>query len=169
MDNDSIQQRGQQGVSIDQPMEALKSDHRMVRQLFDRYLNTQDENVKRETGPRILMMLEMHSALEETIFYPRVREADASLIDECEDQHHQVAQMIERLKGMDEADPQCEQMFRQLSDSVLQHIEIEENQLFPRVAQANLDLSAIGAEMQAFESSMISGQPQRMKQPGLQQ
>jgi hemerythrin superfamily protein len=167
MDNDSTQQREQGGFPVDHPMEALKSDHQMVRQLFDRYLTTQDENVKREAGPRILMMLEMHSALEETIFYPRVRQADARLIDECEDQHHHASQMIEQLKGMDEADPQCEQMFRQLAESVLQHIEIEEHQLFPKVEQANLDLSSIGAEMQAFESSMVAGQANSIKQPGL--
>ena len=164
MEMDVNDRRGSAGFPVDQPMQALRMDHDFVRKLFDRYLTTEDVNIKKEAGPQILLLLQMHAALEETVFYPRVQEADASLVDICEDDHRQVRQMIERLRMMEEGDPQTELMFRQLADAVLQHIEIEEQQLFPKVEQANLDLAAIGLEMQAFETSILTGQVRAMEQ-----
>jgi hemerythrin superfamily protein len=147
---------------VAQPLETLKSDHRLVKQMFERYFMTQDRAVKSETGPRILMLLEMHAALEEAIFYVRVREADPTLIDACDAQHQHAIGLIERLKGMEEGDPQCEDLFRQLADAVLHHIDIEERQLFPKVERSGLDLAAIGIEMQSFESTILDGRKSRM-------
>src|SRR4051812_22446639 len=136
MDVDAHAHRGQGGFPVDQPMDALKSDHHLVRQLFERYLNTQDINVKKELGPRILLLLGMHASLEEGVFYPRVRDADPSLVDQCENDHGQAKQLIEQLDGMDEGDPQTEQLFRQLATDMLRHIDMEEQKLFPKVQQA---------------------------------
>lgn len=161
----SEQPHEHEAFPVDQPLETLKSDHRLVRQMFERYLTTQDRAVKSEMGPRILMLLEMHASLEEAIFYVRVREADPTLIDACEAQHHHATELIERLKGMEEGDPQCEEMFRQLADAVLHHIDIEERQLFPKVERSNLDLASIGVEMQVFEATILDGRENRALQP----
>ncbi len=158
MEMDVNDRRGGAGFPVDQPLQALRMDHELVRKLFDSYLNSQDRNVRKEAGRQILMNLELHDALEQTVFYPRVHEADASLVDSCEEEHQQVRQMMEQIKTMGEDDPQCEQMYRQLSEAVMRHVEVEEQQLFPKVEQANLDMSALGLEMQAFEANMISGQ-----------
>jgi hemerythrin superfamily protein len=106
------------------------------------------------------MLLEMHSALEEATFYPAVQSLDDDLVDECEDQHAQADQLIQQLKSMEVSDPQYEQLLQQLCDAVLQHIDIEENQLFPVVRQSNLDLEAMGLEMQAYEANMVAMQAQ---------
>lgn len=169
MTMDANEHRGDAGFPVDQPMEALKADHHFVRQLFDRYLNTRDMNVKREAGPRAIMLVEMHSALEEGVFYPKVHQADPSLVDRCEDDHQQVKEMIAQLKTMSEDDPQFEQVFRQFADAVLRHVDIEERELFPKVEQANLDLTAIGIQMQMFESSMVAAQARDSGQPGMRQ
>ncbi|WP_334188384.1 hemerythrin domain-containing protein [Noviherbaspirillum sp.] len=158
MEMDVNDRRGGAGFPVDQPLQALRMDHQLVRKLFDSYLGSQDMNVRKEAGRQILMNLELHDALEQTVFYPRVHEADASLVDSCEEDHQQVRQMIDQLKAMDDNDPQCEQMYRQLSEAVMQHVEVEEQQLFPKVEQANMDMSALGLEMQAFEANMVSGQ-----------
>jgi len=144
------------GFPVDQPMEALRKDHHFVRQLFDRYLNTQDMKVKQEAGPRILALLEMHMAVEESIFYPSVHEVDPQLVDHGEEEHEEAKQIMQQLKNMHPGDAQCDQLFKKLADSVLHHIETEEQQLFPKVQQANLDLSAIGLQMQAYEANMVS-------------
>lgn len=169
MTTDSQEHRGDAGFPVDRPIEALKADHHFVRQLFDRYLNTRDMNVKKEAGPRALMLVEMHAALEEGVFYPKVHEVDPTLVDRCEDDHEQAREMITRLKGMNEDDPQFEQMFRQMADSVLRHIDMEERELFPKVERANLDLAAIGIQMQMFESSMVSAQARDSDRPGMRQ
>lgn len=151
---------------VDQPMEALKTDHDFVRQLFDRYFQTRDPEEKHETGRHILSLLEMHTALEEAVFYPRVRSADPSLIDHCEQEHDQARQLIRTLRLMNDGDPQAEPLFRQLADAIFRHVETEEQQLFPKVEQSNLDLSAIGHEMQAFETRMIADRMQKPVAPG---
>lgn len=53
---------------------------------------------------------------------------------------------------MDDDDPLAPQLFRQLAGAVIVHIESEEQEQFPKVEQANMDLTAIGNEMQTLES-----------------
>lgn len=140
----------------DKPLEALKKDHAIVKSLFDRYLGTDDVAVKQQVGPRILMMLEMHTDLEEATFYPKAREVAAELVDHGEEEHDEARQLIQQLKGMDAGDPQCDKLYQQLCDSVMHHVSEEENKLFPKIEQSNLDLEAIGLEMQAYEASMMA-------------
>ncbi|WP_192805191.1 hemerythrin domain-containing protein [Noviherbaspirillum aerium] len=153
----------------DAPIEALRTDHRFVKELFERYFATRDEDEKKETGRHVLLLLEMHASLEEGVFYPRVRDADPRLVDHCEEDHEEARQLIDRLKPMDESDPQAQQLFRQLADMVLLHVENEETSLFPKVEQAGLDLSAIGAEMQTLQTRMIADRLQKPIAPGLRQ
>ena len=94
----------------------------------------------------------MHSSVEEQVFYPCVRIADPSLIDRCEQGHDHATRLIETLRLMDDDDPLAPQLFRQLAGAVIVHIESEEQELFPKVEQANMDLTAIGNEMQTLES-----------------
>lgn len=157
------------GLPVEEPIVVLEADHILTRELFDSYLNTQNPNVKKDVGPRILVLLEVHTAIEEGVFYPRVREVDASLVDQCEAEHEQARQLIKQLGGMEEGDPQTDRMFRQLADLVLTHIDTEEQQLFPKVQQSNLDLAAIGQEMHAFEASMIAAETHASQQPGIRQ
>ncbi|MGE5649882.1 MAG: hemerythrin domain-containing protein [Bacillota bacterium] len=166
MTDDPIGTRGEGAFPVDQPMQALEKDHQFVRQLFDRYGNTQDRQVKQEAGRRILELLEMHSALEESTFYPAVAQADAALVEQCKNDHEQVDQMVQQLKGMDAGDPQCDRLFQQLRDDVLRHMQVEEQQLFPAIRQANLDLQAIGLQMQAFESNMAASRARDSAQRG---
>jgi hemerythrin superfamily protein len=158
MDIDNTAHRSHDTFPVDNPMEALKTDHEFVKKLFDRYLNTQDINVKRQAGPQILLALEMHTALEEAVFYPRVHDIDPALVDHSEEEHQQVKDMIAKLKGMDEADPQCDQLFQQLQEAVMHHVESEEQKLFPEVQRATFDLTELGLQMQAFEANMVSAQ-----------
>ncbi|HJV53148.1 MAG TPA: hemerythrin domain-containing protein [Noviherbaspirillum sp.] len=166
MTDDPIGTRGEGAFPVDQPMQALEKDHQFVKQLFDRYCNTQDPRVKQEAGPRILELLEMHTALEEATFYPAVSQANAALVEQCKNEHEQADQLIQQLKGMDVNDPQCDRLFQQLRDAILQHVQVEEQQLFPAVRQANLDLQAIGLQMAAFESNMAASRAQQSAQRG---
>lgn len=165
MDIDTVmRQRGE--FPVDQPIEALRTDHQFVRQLFDRYFQTQDADDKQAVGRHVLALLETHTALEEAVFYPRVRSVDPGLIDVFEQEHEQANQLIRTLRLMNDGDPQAEPIFRQLADAILSHIEVEEQQLFPRVEQANFDMSAIGHEMQSVETRMIADRMQRPVAPG---
>jgi iron-sulfur cluster repair protein YtfE (RIC family) len=58
-------------------------------------------------------------------------------------------------------------MFQQLSDAIMRHVEKEEQQLFPKVQQANLDLNAIGLEMQAYDANVVSALAQASDRTGM--
>jgi hemerythrin superfamily protein len=167
MDSDPNADRDEGGIPVDEPIAVLEADHILARQLFAQYLNTEDPNVRKDTGPRILVLLEVHTALEESVFYPRVHDVDASLVDQCEAEHEQAKQLMAQLRDMDEGDPGTGRIFRQLADAILAHIDTEEQRLFPKVRQANLDLNAIGLEMQAFEASLVAARAQAPGQPGM--
>lgn len=152
---------------VDQPLEALKTDHGFVRKLFEQYFQSQDASEKSAIGAHVLALLETHTALEERAFYPRVREVDASLIEHFEQEHGEARQLIENLKLMDDSDPHTDELYRRLADSVLRHVESEETQLFPKIEQAGMDMSAIGQEMQAVEIQMIAARNQRPVAPGV--
>ena len=160
MDMDPIENRSSGGLPVDDPMQALEKDHDFVKQLFEAFLNTDDMQVRQQAGPRILKLLEMHSALEEATFNPEVHSLDEDLVDECEEQHAQADQLIRQLKSMEVSDPQYEDLLQQLCDAVLQHIDVEENQLFTAVRESNLDLEAMGLEMQAYDANMVAPQAQ---------
>lgn len=113
-----------------------------------------------------MALLEKHTALEERAFYPHVREVDASLIEHFEQEHGEARQLIENLKRIDESDPHTDELYHRLADSVLRHVESEETQLFPKIEQAGLDMSAIGQEMQAVEIQMIATRNQCPVAPG---
>lgn len=152
---------------VDQPMDALKADHAFVRQLFDRYVQAKDATEKKDAGRHLLMLLEMHTALEEAVFYPRVRDADPTLVEQCEQDHDQAKQLMSRLRILDESDPQGGQLFRELADAIFRHFDMEEQRLFPKVLQANRDLSAIGNEMRDFGTRMMAARTPRPAAPGI--
>lgn len=164
---DAPQSGDQARFGSDQALETLRRDHQYVRNLFDRYFSSNDTAVKRESGAEIIRALELHADLEEAVFYPKVRSLDPAMLDHSEQEHQEARQLMEQVKSIDMTHPQCEQLFRQLADSVLHHVENEEQQLFPKVQQSGLDLTSLGLEMQAYEASMLSAQARASDRPGL--
>jgi hemerythrin superfamily protein len=107
----------------------------------------------------------MHSRLEEGVFYPGVRRVDPNLIARFEEDHLAVDDLLATLQGMSMDDARAEPLVRELLDAVLSHIRQEEQQLFPELKQAALDLTSIGLEMQAFEANLVHMQAQLSDRP----
>ena len=143
------------GFPADRPVEALLRDHELVRRLADAWLNDASAEARRQAGIQMLQALEMHSRLEESVFYPAVRDVDPSMIAHFEDEHHKTDDLLSALKRSAEGDPQRETLMRDLIDSTLRHIREEEDEFFPKLAQANIDLVPIGLQMQSFEANLV--------------
>lgn len=170
MAQDNLQARGQGSFSLDDPTEALMHDHKYVRQLFQRYLTTQDEQVKQQAGPQICEALQMHTTLEEAVFYPRVQEIDAALVEKCQDDHQQADEILVQLQELQPGEAAYDDLMQQLHDAITAHIEIEEQELFPAVRNSSIDMQDLALRMQAYESNLISTQAAsgRGSQPGSQ-
>lgn len=55
-------------------LELLKEDHKKVAAPFDRVEETESEQKHRKLFEHIKTELEVHTHIEETIFYPRIRQ-----------------------------------------------------------------------------------------------
>lgn len=144
---------------VDDPVQALLRDHNLVRKLADSYLNTADQAVRQQAATQLLQAIHMHSRLEESVFYPGVRGVDPNLIAHFEDEHLQVDELVAELQGMNAAQ-RDEARVRRMIDAVLEHIEEEETELFPKLRNAAIDLSTIGLQMQALEANLVHMQAQ---------
>jgi iron-sulfur cluster repair protein YtfE (RIC family) len=157
--------RHHQPFPVDRPVEALMRDHDLVRRLADACLNDTSMAARRQAAEQMLDALEMHARLEESVFYPAVRDVDAGAIGRFEDTHHQTDDMVTELRRMDADDPRREALLHNLIDATLRHIREEEDDLFPKLDGAGLDMAAIGLQMQAFEANLVHMLAQASSQP----
>ena len=158
MTENTIDARSQGSFPMDDPTQGLLHDHQFVRQLMQRYLATQDEQVKQYAGPKICEALLQHTRLEEAVFYPAVQKLDSAMITRCLDDHHAADELIEQLQNLSPGDSAYDGLMKQLHEAITAHIELEEQQLFPLVRQSSLNLQDLALRMQAYESSIVSTQ-----------
>jgi hemerythrin superfamily protein len=150
--------------NTDDPIAALMRDHDMVRKLADKYLNSSDMEVKKQAATQLLQAIHTHSRIEESVFYPNVRCLDDNLIRHFEQDHLKVDDLLATLQGMAPDEPRAEPMMRELLTSLMSHIDEEENNLFPRLRQSNVDMADVGLQMQSFEANLIHMQAQASDQ-----
>lgn len=122
----------------------LKQDHRRVRGLF-RDFDSAGERAHREkerVARQVFEELAMHTAIEEEIFYPAVRDAGNSkgkgVVYEAIAEHDVVSNIIDELRALPIEDEQYDAKFIVLEENVKRHIEEEEGEMFP-YAKRRLD------------------------------
>lgn len=142
------------------PIQVLLHDHDMVRKLADKYLNSHSLEVRDQAATQLLRAIHTHSRLEEAVFYPGVRKIEPNLVAHFEEDHLNVDDMLAALEDMDLHTPRGAALMRDMIHAVLDHIREEEEEFFPMLRLANLDLSAIGLEMQVFEANLVHMQAQ---------
>jgi len=144
----------------DDPVQALLRDHDMIRTLADKYRNSRSSDVRKQAATQLLQAVHTHSRLEESVFYPGVRKIEPNLVAQFEEDHLNVDDMLAALEDMALDEPRARKMMRDMIDALLAHIREEEEEFFPLLKLANLDLSAIGLEMQVFEANLVHMQAQ---------
>ena len=128
-------------------LDLLEQDHREVEGYFEQY---EEEGADKDAITlKICLALEVHARIEEEIFYPAAREVieEPDLIDEGLVEHGSAKQLIADIEAMEAGDELHDAKVKVLAEQIRHHIEEEENQLFPQVRQADLDLDALGAKL----------------------
>ena len=131
----------------------LKQDHRAVEALFQEFEKSEDA----ELGPiaeRVCQMLTVHAQIEEEILYPAAKDAfeeeeDTELVNEAAVEHASAKELIEKIEGMSEDDELFKATVTVLSEYIKHHVKEEEQELFPKLKDIDLDLEALGAQLQA--------------------
>jgi iron-sulfur cluster repair protein YtfE (RIC family) len=138
----------------------LTEDHRRAQVLFADFLllagSQADPAEKFSVARQVCGDLLIHMAIEEAIFYPRVREAlhDDQLVDEAEHEHDAAKELIRRIGEIDPADARFDESMQLLSAEILTHVEQEETVVFPKMLLAQVDLDAIGTELLQAKNQM---------------
>lgn len=128
----------------------IRMDHTAVLETFHQYEIDTRPNTKKALVNTVCIALEIHTQLEEEIFYPAMRTVatDTSVLDKCVPEHSEIRRLIAQLRGMKPTDPAYDETFMQLMRDVLHHLADEETTLLPDAERLLADrLGELGAEM----------------------
>lgn len=130
----------------------LKADHENVAELFQR-LESASGKQKLEIFSQIRTELELHTHIEEKIFYPALEKPSQTkdLTLEAYEEHKQVKTLLRELGRSRSPNEEWEAKAKVLQENVEHHVEEEENELFPKANQALGEerIEELGEELQA--------------------
>jgi hemerythrin superfamily protein len=134
----------------------LKNDHKTVEKLFKEFEKTKASapKTRRRLVDKMIQELSIHTAIEEQVFYPAVREdvpdTDDTVLEGLEE-HHIVKWTLAELKEMDPGHERFEPKVTVLMESVRHHVKEEEKVMFPKVRKAfsSSELDDMGARLVA--------------------
>jgi hemerythrin superfamily protein len=140
-------------------IELLKHDHREVEEYFEQYEDLEDDADKAELSAKICQALKVHAQIEEEIFYPAAREAtgDEDLLDEAVVEHAGAKRLIEEIESMEVGEDLYDAKIRVLGEQIKHHVKEEEEELFPEAERSDMDLKAVGEELEGRKMELMTG------------
>lgn len=122
-------------------LELLIADHNRVRGLFTRFKAAEGENDAEavQLKSKIFEELEIHTTIEEEIFYPAVTKLNDEihdLVTEGIEEHHVVDTLMAEVNLLTPADEEWAAKLKVLIENVEHHADEEEEELFPLVRKA---------------------------------
>lgn len=131
----------------------LKKQHREVKALFRKLEKTEDAQGRRALLDRIKTDLELHTKIEEQIFYPAVRGLGTSkaeeMVLEAFEEHHVVDLILAELPQVNPEDERFEAKMMVLREMVEHHADDEEKEMFKLAQKLGRDeLRQLGQRME---------------------
>ena len=122
------------------PFDLLKKDHKKVAELLDKLEKTTERGLKTrdQLFQQVKEELELHSAIEEEIFYPALQEEEDTkdITLEAFEEHKIVKTLLEELDSMPRDDDQWAAKLTVLKENVEHHVEEEEGEMFKKAKKA---------------------------------
>ena len=144
-------------------LELLKQDHDKVDKLFQKVEAT-EESEHTALFEQIKAELEMHTHIEETIFYPKLKEEGDEELKKIKlegiEEHHQAKMFLRELSSLAEDSQKFEPKLKVLMEDVKHHVQEEEGQMFPMI-EKQFDaavLEELGAQLEAEKSKFKRSQ-----------
>jgi hemerythrin-like domain-containing protein len=141
--------------------ELLKADHKKVAELFELLDNASGKR-KLDVFKRIKSELELHTHIEEAIFYPAIEKPEPThdLTLEAYEEHKVVKTLLAELAGARSASDKWQAKAKVLRENVEHHVDEEENELFDKASDALTDeeIEKLGQRM-AAEKARKQGRP----------
>jgi hemerythrin superfamily protein len=130
-------------------VDLLDADHLSIHAMFEQYrtlVRSKAPALSRRTlAEDLCMELTIHAKLEEELFYPAVRDAlqDEDLVDESEDQHGSMRELVGQILAGRPEDELYDAKVAVLAEYVERHVRQEREQVFNRVLASGLDLHSL--------------------------
>jgi hemerythrin superfamily protein len=133
-------------------LELLEQDHAKVKKLFEQAEDA-DQKEQQAIFTQIKNELEVHTYIEETVFYPAMQRYKElkDMVAESLEEHNKVKTLLNEMEGMSSAED-FEDKLEELIDNVEHHAEDEEeSKMFPKVRElvSAAELDKLGAQLQA--------------------
>src|SRR5690349_7036372 len=80
----------------------LKEDHTKVKELFDKFEETNGSATKSKIVDEAILELKVHATIEEELFYPAVRQEikdEEGIMEEADEEHHVAKVLIAELEN----------------------------------------------------------------------
>lgn len=142
-------------------IELLKADHKKVNALFGKVKAT-EEGEHKELFEQIKQELDVHTHIEETIFYPRMREEEEleDIVLEGIEEHHQAKIFLRELSSLTDDSEKFEPKLKVLMEDITHHVQEEEGKMFPKIEELfdEETLMELGAEMEEEKESFQNSQ-----------
>ncbi|MBV9378612.1 MAG: hemerythrin domain-containing protein [Alphaproteobacteria bacterium] len=138
-------------------IELLKDDHREVQEYFEQYEGLGSDGEKEPLALKICLALQVHAQIEEEIFYPEVRSAikNRELIDKALVEHAAAKELVAEIEAMEVGDELRDAKVKVLGDQIRHHVAEEENELFPQLHQADLDMALLGQRLADRKAELL--------------
>lgn len=139
----------------------LKADHKKVAGILEKLDSTTERGVKtrEELFAQLKTELDVHTRIEETIFYPAIKEADETrdITLEALEEHRLVKQLLGELQTMGKDEEQWTAKFTVLKEQIEHHVEEEEGEMFPKARKVLGEEKAetLGASMEAAKEKQL--------------
>lgn len=119
----------------------LKADHNRVRGLFARFDEAKDTAPSEAATLALVIVkeLEVHTMIEEKVFYPAVHHLSPELadgVDEGIQEHHVVKVLMGEIGRVKTGGDEWTAKMKVLIENVAHHAEEEETEMFPKVRSA---------------------------------
>ena len=134
--------------------ELLKADHKKVSGIFEKLEPTTERGIKtrEELFAQLKQELEVHTQIEETIFYPVLEDADEThdITLEAFEEHAVVKRLLAELDELAKDEEQWGAKLTVLKENVEHHVEEEEGEMFKKARKvlSSEEVEALGERMQ---------------------
>lgn len=132
----------------------LKNDHQEVDKLLKQLEGTDEDaaDERQQLFTQIKQALTIHAHIEETIFYPKLKqEAETREITiEALHEHQEIKDLLEQLSGTEPTGNAWDNLVNDLKRSVEHHVEEEEGEMFSKARDvlSQQQLDELGTRMQ---------------------
>src|SRR3954452_22083513 len=133
----------------------LIKDHDTVKELFDRFEQSESAAEREKIITDALTELKIHAVIEEEIFYPAIRKhIGKDLMNEADEEHHVARVLIAELDRDGRGNHHRDAKFTVLAESVRHHIKEEEGEMLPKAKALHMDFEALGDHLLARKKEL---------------